>query len=312
MKKKQLSLMVALFPLLAFSQTAEESVPVPVLEQAKDSTEFVSIEDIIKEKEETTIRSNAIMHFDQVWTRRSFFNIGYNVSTLAPKETIPTGMDDGIVQNRKSNYGFSLQYGRSYRLHKKPIKNILQFYVDYTPIDVSFSHYKIGSESEKLYNSAIKRVVSEKNGAISSYYYIPWDLEKFEGSYGMSVGPSFTVLPFAYIKNNNGLHFLKFNMYFRVGYQASILYMANDDNADINTAESQDFQNMSNNLKMNWGHGLLTTFGLSVTWKYIGIGYEHRVAQNKYKSVTTRDFGSDTYKFKTSTDRIFISFRMGR
>ena len=105
-------------------------------------------------------------------------------------------------------------------------------------------------------------------------------------------------------------------MYFRIGYQASILYMANNSNADYNSCSTQEdlwnYQIMNNNLKMNWGHGLLTSFGFSVTWKYIGIGYEHRVAQNRYKSVTTGDFGSDIYKYKTSTDRIFICFRMGR
>ena len=92
-----------------------------------------------------------------------------------------------------------------------------------------------------------------------------------------------------------------------------MLWIVGNDDADMNPDDrSTDFKTVSEALKMNWGHGLLTSFGLSLTWKSIGIGYEHRVAQNKFKPADTTDFGSDTHKFKTSTDRIYISFRLGK
>ena len=313
MKRKLLTLTTFLFPLLVFSQVTEDSTLVQVFEQEKDSMKFVSIADIIKEKEETTSRNDLIKHFDQVWSRRSFFNISYNSSTLVPKEDTPSGVGNATVQNCKSNIGISLQAGRSYRLHKKPIANILQFYIDYSGLDLIYNHYTIEGNGKNIYNSTQKyEVTNAKKGVTHSYYYIPWNLEKHEGSYGMSVGPSFTVAPFTHIPNRNGLHFLKFNMYFRIGYQVSILYMVNNEEADMNKVEDDDFERMSDNLKMNWGHGLLTNFGLSLTWKSIGIGYEHRVAHNKYKAITTEDFGKDSYKFKTSTDRVYISFRLGK
>ena len=311
MKRTKLTIVAALLPLLAFSQTTVvEGTSAQPVEPQKDSTEFVSVADIVKAQEDIYMHRNTEKHFSKVWSRRSFFNIGYNSSKLIPKQDITTGLGTGNVQRTKSDFGFSLQYGRSYRLHKKPILNMLQFYIDYTSIDVTFNHYKAGDPY--VYDSNHKWKEIDKRGKESTYYYIPWDLERFEGSYGMSLGPSFTVLPFRYV-NNDQLHFLKFNMYFRIGYQASILYMSNNDDLDKNREiNSRNFETMGESLIMHWGHGLLTSFGLSLTWKGIGIGYEHRVARNRYKSFTTSEFGSGIYKFKTSTDRIYISIRMGR
>lgn len=307
MNRIKLTIVAALLPLLAFSQTTVvEGTSAQPVEPQKDSTEFVSVADIVKAQEDIYMHRNTEKHFSKVWSRRSFFNFGYNSSKLIPKQDITTGLGTGNVQRTKSDFGFSLQYGRSYRLHKKPILNMLQFYIDYTSIDVTFNHYKAGDAP--VYDSKQERSVTDSRGKPSTYYYIPWDLERFEGSYGMSLGPSFTVLPFRYV-NNDQLHFLKFNMYFRVGYQASILYMSNNYELDKNHIPDSK---VDESLIMHWGHGLLTSFGLSLTWKGIGIGYEHRVAYNRYKSFTTSTFGNDIYKFKTSTDRIFISIRMGR
>lgn len=311
MNRIKLTIVAALLPLLAFSQTTVvEGTSAQPVEPQKDSTEFVSVADIVKAQEDIYMHRNTEKHFSKVWSRRSFFNFGYNSSKLIPKQDITTGLGTGNVQRTKSNFGFSLQYGRSYRLHKKPILNMLQFYIDYTSIDITFNHYKAGDAP--VYDSKQTWTQTDNRKGESSYHYIPWDLERFEGSYGMSLGPSFTVLPFRYV-NNDQLHFLKFNMYFRVGYQASILYMSNNYELDKNQdTHSSNFKEVDESLIMHWGHGLLTSFGLSLTWKGIGIGYEHRVAYNRYKSFTTSIFGNDIYKFKTSTDRIFISIRMGR
>ena len=67
---------------------------------------------------------------------------------------------------------------------------------------------------------------------------------------------------------------------------------------------------MADNTKINWGHGTTSSFGFSVVWKFIGLGYEHRVANIKYKAISTDDFGEKTYKFKSSLNRIYIQFRL--
>lgn len=312
MKKKLLAILAISFPLTAFATQETSAGSALSEEEVQDSLDVITIDDIIKEQQETTTRNSIARHYSDVWARRSYFNLSFNKSHLQPKGDFQTGIGDNIMGDVRSNWGISLQYGRNYRLHKKPIGNVLQFYIDYTGIDLSFSHYETAGDGKNIYDSSKLYTVSDEDGSTDSYYYIPWNLEKYEGSYGMSIGPSMTLAPFTYT-NSNGLHYLKFNMYFRIGYQASILYMVNDKSADVNQGKgSTGYKEMGENLKMNWGHGVLTSFGFSMTWKAIGIGYEHRVAHNRYKSFSPSDFGDDTYKFKTSTNRIYISFRMGR
>lgn len=309
MKRKQLTIAAVLFPLMVFSQTPEGTSSL-FNEQEIDTTEFVSIEDIIKEKEEITSHANLINHFNSVWARRKFFNISYNISTLSSKGLCDIGLGSGEKDlSFKSSVGVSLQQGKSYRLHKKPVWNLLQFYLDYTPLDLSFNHYKSGDEG---YNSAAKHPEGEE--VIEYYHNVPWDLEKYEVSYGMTLGPSITIAPFTHLKNMNALHFLKINMYYHVGYQGSVLFMSNNEKADINPDKyGFDYNEMKEGLKMNWGHGMVTSFGVSMTWKNIGVGFEHRVANNKFKPVrSSADFGSNTYKFKTTTNRIYVSIRMGK
>ena len=104
---------------------------------------------------------------------------------------------------------------------------------------------------------------------------------------------------------------MKFNVYFHIGYHVGLLYMVNDENADVNQdKDDDDYKRMKDNLKMDLGHGLTTSFGFSLTWKTIGVGYEHRSGSLKYKSLSTDDFGNEAYKFKSSTNRVFVQFRM--
>lgn len=323
MKIKLLTITAVLIPQLVFPQIPEET-SVIINQQERDTTEFVSIEDIIKEKEEMTSQTSLINHYNNVWSRNKYFNISYNSSTLSPQGVYDNGL--GIaepVKDFKSNIGISLQQGKSYRLHKKPLWNLLHFYIDYSPLDLSFNHYK-GKGDGNLYDSSKKFTDEEDN---KNYFYMPWNLEKYEFSYGMTLGPSITIAPFTHLKKANGLHFLKINLYYHIGYQGSILYIVNNEDADMNPQKTYVYDSntennnndlyymynsMEDNLKMNWGHGLMTSFGVSMTWKNIGIGYEHRTVNNRFKSFIPSEFGSNTYKFKTTTNRIYISFRMGR
>lgn len=330
MKRRLLIIATLSLPLSASLRAEETSGPVPLSaedealsapmpEQMGDTTKIRSIEDVVHDIQKDAYKRDNTEHFDKVWSRRSYFNLGYGASTLSPKNDYYTGLGgkDAIVGKYKSDYGFSLKYGRSYRLHKKPIYNILQFYVDYTGIDLNFAHY---SRDEGRFDSSQHNWAAKSDDDSSDYvpYYIPWNLEKFDVSYGMMVGPSFSVAPFTLMKNAKMLHYLKFNMYFHVGYQASILYMKSKKSADINQHNSPEYaydrERMNDLLSLNWGHGMLTTFGLSLTWKSIGIGYEHRVAHNRYRPINSGDneFGGGSYKFKTATNRVFVSFRMGK
>jgi hypothetical protein len=133
-------------------------------------------------------------------------------------------------------------------------------------------------------------------------------MEKYEVNYGMSLGPSLTLAPFNLL-NGNGLHFIKVNVFYHIGYNVSMIYTPNDKKQDANQSGT-DFENMEKNLKMSWGHGMMQSFGINLSWKAIGVAYEHRTGKIKYKAMNTSDFGKNEYEFDNATNRISLQIRM--
>jgi hypothetical protein len=307
MKRKIIVLITSVLALGASAQIVNGDERLQNIDWTEDSTEITTINDIINEQQDVSTRNSNVSHFEDVWSRRGYFNISFSNTTLDPVDKIPTGLNGGVVPKYKSSWGAAIQLGRSYRLHKKPIANTLQFYIDYTYIDLGVNHFK--AESAICYDSSKKYDVVDGTKT-NSYYYIPWNLEKYEANYSMTLGPSMTIAPFNYV-NSLGLHYLRLNFYYHIGYGVSFLYMLNDTDADANPDKyGTDYKNMSDNMKLCWGHGLTNSFGLSLTWKFIGLGYEHQSRNIRYKSMNTKEFENETYKFDSSVNRFFIQFRM--
>ena len=310
--KKVFSLsVVCLLSLNVCGQNDVDANKMTNIDWKEDSTDIVTVKDIVKTQQEITVGNTLEAHFRDVWSRKDYINVGYNSSTLSPKEDILLGIDaTSTVPEYSSNWGISFQAGKSSRLHKRPISNMLQFYFDFSYVDLNVNHYAKdglgGAEGGKLYNTSLRT-----NGGD---FYIPWKLEKYEINYGMSIGPSVTVAPFTTLSSKD-LHYIKFNIFYHLGYHASIINMPSDEQADANNVSAGDvgydeIDKVRNNVKLLWGHGMTSSFGFSVTWKFIGIGYERRTASVKYKSIDTSTYGGEKYKFKTSTSRIFLQFRI--
>ncbi len=288
-----------------------------VLDEKEDTTQVVTIADIINVQELVTNSNLNVSHFSNVWGRQKYFDISYGNVKMTPKADIPLGYtyNGGIAPAFTSDWGLALKLGRNYSLHKKPIANTLKFNMDFTYFDLNFTHFKAeGDGKTKLYDSAAvwQETTDDETEERS---YIPWCLQKYKADFGMAVGPSLTIAPFNYLNGVNGLHYLKFNVYYHFGYHVSILWMANDDKLDVaeenprDTSQSYLDKNESANLKMNWGHGITSTFGFSMSWKMIGIGYEIRHTNLKYKSVSPSIYGHDSYKFDTTSNRVYLQIR---
>ncbi len=313
MKKRTILLLACLFALSAHAQIEHKDDHIPDLDLSEDSMEVTTLQDIVKQQQKVSSTHDTERHFLEVWDRRSYFNFTFNSTTLSPKGTIPSGVENGTVRDMKTDWGASIQYGRNYRLHKMPISNILQFYFDFTGIDLNVNHYKAEGNGRGIYDS--RQTIEVKDGyKTNTYYYYPWNMEKYEFNFGMSLGPSLTLAPFT-STSSRGLHYLKFNFYYHIGYHISFLYSPNDQDADLNEAKEKSDPNykgkdeMADNLKMQWGHGLINSFGVNVSWKVIGIGYEYRSASLKYKAMNTSTFGKDKYDFKASTNRVYLQLR---
>lgn len=268
-----------------------------------DQAEITSINDIVNEQQEATNRNAMEKHFSNVWRRRSYVNFVYGKeATLTPTKPIETGVDynNGLAPVYKAQWYGSLQVGRSYRLHKKTIANVAQFCIDYTGLDLSVAHYEQEGNGRNLYDSSKE--------LSTGFSYTPWNIEKYQADIAMTIGPSLTLSPFTYIKAK-GLHFFQFRFYYHMGYEASGLYFKNNKNADVTTSGS-DHEAMGKGTKIDWGHGMVKTYGGVFSWKFLGVGYEHRTANLKYKSIETKTYGKDSYEFDAAVDRIYLQIKM--
>lgn len=311
MNKRIVMLVSSMLALAASAQTGAEDNRLSDISLSPDTTEITTVDDIINVQQEVTSRNTNVRHFEDVWSRKGYFNIAYNSYKLKPDGDIPTGVayNDGIVPKFKSDWGVSIQLGRSYRLHKKPIANLLQFNIDYTYIDLSVNHFKAGGDGKNLYDSS-KMFEYTDDDETDTYYYLPWNLEKYEANYGMAVGPSVTVAPFNTI-DNRWLHYFKLNLYYHIGYHISALYIVNDKKADVNQdTSSEGYDKLSDNMKISIGHGLMHGFGFNLSWKFIGLGYEYRMGNLEYTMLPTDTFSKKKQKFTSTSSRIYLQFRM--
>lgn len=318
MKKIITYSLASLFAMSAFAQV-EKLGREDNIDWKEDSIEIRTINDIIAQQQEATTVNSSEQHFKEVWGRRSYRNLSINLPYSLDPQNVETGVsyNGGLAPKYKSQLSLTYSTGRSYRVHKNAIGNVLQIYIDYTPFDLTISHYKIETK-ENAYDSRAfwSDTIFKRDGKtiekVNQYKYTTWNLEKYQLDYGMLLGPSITVAPFTHLDEAPGLHHLKLNLYAHFGYRASLLYMVNSETADANPTENNDFNEMKDNAKLDWGHGFYWSWGFSLTWKGIGLGYEHNTGNLKYKPIDTGTFGNRSYKFNTINNRLYISFRVGK
>ncbi len=322
MKRKIINCLALAVSFVAAAQEPDYTEVVGIIDEAEDTTQVTSIADIIATQEIITSRNTNVAHFNNVWRRKSYFNLSYNKHVSLDGKDIELGYmgyNNGVAPKFEGDWGASIMLGHSYNLHKKPIANVVQFNLDYTYIDLNINHYK-AEDADKLYNSA-NSWQYEHDKEKSECLYTPWCLQKYEMNFGMSIGPSITVAPFTYV-NVPQLHFFKINVYYHIGYHVSMLWMINDEDKDANPTTTypsydqndllpayQNYNKMNESLKMEFGHGLISSFGFSVSWKSIGIGYEVRKAKLNYKSLNQVIFGGEQNKFNAATSRVYLTIR---
>lgn len=293
----------------ACTAQAQDINSIPNLDLEEDSTGVASVSDIVKMQQEVLSNKQAGKHFQNVWKRRSFFNMSWTESKMK--------CEDKTIGDFKSDWGVTLQSGTNYRLHKKPIAKMINIALDYSWLNLNVNHIKDADheDGEFLYNSTKRNVVSGESGKTDEYYVYPWKLEKYEANYGMTLGPSITIAPFVPLGVKQ-LDYLKIQAYYHIGYSASFLYTLNKEKFDENQNPSQsnadaykDYNTMKDNLKLQWGHGMTSTFGFNIFWKRVGIGYERTTGTFKYKNFNTGDFGRDKTKFTNEYSRIYLTIR---
>lgn len=293
--------MRTLFVIVTSMMSLVSSAQIVEGDESKKQSDMVTIADIMREEQAVTQNEFVRNHFEKVWERRTYLNISTVSGELTPKDQMPTGLGNALVPNFKNEWGVALSMGSCHRLHKTPIANMVQLYIDWTPMDLNVNYFKEEGNGIGIYDSSIKHD--------NQLFYIPWNLEKYEANYGMSLGPSVTVAPFTSL-NSAGLHYFKLNFYYHIGYHASILMLQNKnpEKADANKNHTKDTYSQMDGNHFIWGHGLTQSFGFNVSWKFIGVGYEKRNASLEYTPFDDK-FGKDKNNFKTSQNRVYLQFR---
>ena len=342
MRKKLATILLSMFAIASQAQDTDRENRLANIDWQEDSVEITTIKDIVRTQQMVTNRTAQAGHFAKVWSNHGFFNIAYHTKgTLDPVSTIPLKKDsktdyigtgvaylNGKAPMYTNNWGASIMAGKNIKLHK-PIANTLQFNIDFTGIDLSINHYTTepGEDGDKknVYDSKAVFDYKDKNGVSQGdRRYSHWNLEKYDISYGMSIGPSLTLAPFTHINGARGLHFLKFNFYYHVGYNATLMLMNSDPESDKQykqlpdnpTAAEVDAYNLIGEYNENQlllGHNLYQSIGFNMTWKRIGLGYEHRWGNLKYKNLVLKsEYGDYSYKFNATTNRIYLTYRFGK
>lgn len=235
--------------------------------------EIVSINDIMNDKRVANKATSSTSHFKKVWRRKTYVDLGLSESKLTPVAGLPS------TAAYESTWGATFQNGRSFNLHRRPIAQTLLFSLDWSWLDLMFNHYDAATS------------IANK-----------WDNEKFELHAGMDLGPALTIAPFTHINKAKGLHHLKFNAYYHVGYAAAGVFLNGGD------TEEKLSDRLSEMLQ--FGHGVNTSFGVSMNWKALGVGFEIRNAKGlKFKDSGDSEEDLET-KFDSSTRRLFIQFRI--
>lgn len=227
-------------------------------------------------------------HYDQnsslnaIWGKTTFLNISYNKTKFSSKEFPST--TSRFEMEYDNDLGVGLQWGHTFNLHKKPIGSVMFFGLDFTWMDLNFNKYKALSavpqewvEGEQVHN-------------------LPWHHERMTLGYGMSLGPSLTFYPFTSL-NKSGSSKIRLHVYFHVGYGAEGAMIKNVTLGD----ETKN--------KYAYGHGLFLGYGASLSWDFIGVGYEFRNDDSlKFKAVDS-EFDTGSMKAKEKTSRLYLQFR---
>lgn len=279
--------LITAITLLVSSQVMAQNDNI-VYDLEEDSLAVTTLKDIIDTQQKVLKTNTVESHITDVWKRSNFFNLSYSIATLKSEEKVMTESNPQEF-TFKSDWGASMQSGRNYLLHNKPIANTVAICLDYSWIDLNLNHYK--AEPNYTYNSSQTFNTDDRCSA--------WGLEKYELTYAMTLGPSITVAPL--VSLNNALSHFRVQGYYHIGYSVSGIYMVDDKSKDTATSPLDE-------KRIDWGHGLVHNFGVTLMWKGIGVGYEHRSGNFEYQPTNTK-FGQEKSKFSNGFNRIYIQFR---
>lgn len=319
MKKKILLLLMAL-PLAFQGMAQTEDSNVQNIDFEEDTTRTSSLKEIISMQELVYAKNYRTKIIGSVWKRKNFLSLAYASTSLSGKglNVYTNGAMKEQDTKYKTDWGLSLKRSHTAAFHKKPVAEMLSFGLEYSLLDLSVNHY--AEDKDMSYNS--NETYPDENVKDDNSYnsnnerhHMPWGSEMYTFAYGVHVGPSITFAPFTKL-NNPGLAHIRLQTYFTVGYRVSLLWMNTDSSKDVNQPtndysninEMENFTTVDNSNKLSFGHGFVTTWGIRLNWKGICVGYEIVNGNYSFKSLESKIYGSQKYKFSENSQRISLTY----
>lgn len=261
------------------------SVMMGSAQEVADSNSYVTLNDIVKREAENKSNQDDQAFHEKLWNKRSYLNISY-VSAKLQSSEFPTA---GGTYDRefKSSAGVNLQYGHTYDFHKKPIADMVFIGLNYTGIDLSYAKYN-AEETPAMYVLAGKEP-----------YPTAWHNKKQTIDYGMALGPAVTVYPFASLGKPE-TDKIRLQVYFQVGYNARVTIISDMPSDPVSDKMKTVY---------SFAHGLSTKIGASLTWDFVGLGFELWNAPSYKNTYFDDKYDTGSMKSKVKSSRVFLQFR---
>lgn len=259
-----------------------------------DSTKVMTLDDIVSMETDVQQKKTKAKNSMKTWSKTSFFNISKNIERFSSNEfptTKEMGMTGRYSARYKNNFGIGLQSGHTFNFHKRPIGDVAFIGLDYTWLDLNYSHY----EAEK--NKPLKYAPGN-----NSPYNLPWYNEKLVFNYGMSLGPSITLYPFTPL-GINATSKIRLQAYWHFGASGEAIILK-----DIQNALPKKMNN-SKNTAYSLGYDVFHSIGFNFTWDFVGIGYELRQTYTSAHYPQADDFDKSTIEFSQQFNRVYLQFR---
>ena len=108
--------------------------------ESGDTVRVTTLNDIIAQESKNSTDVAYDQHLRKIWGKTNYFNISYDKTTLSSDE-LPLGGATLGSNEFKNKFGMGIQWGKTFKLHKKPLGNLLFFGIDFTWMDVNFNQY---------------------------------------------------------------------------------------------------------------------------------------------------------------------------
>ncbi len=264
---KKLSFFIFSFAMLCSGAAAAQETSVQDVD---------SLQRVVRDLNDQVRAAEAAVRDRAIWNDRAkFFNLGYVSQKLTP-------MDVSGDLSWKSDMGFSLVWGRTWYLHRKPLARMIKFGIDFAWMDMNYAKYSI----------------PEATFEGSEYGEPELDLGAHQYEYGIQVGPSITINPVSR---------LKISAYFHVVPSASLMVLNDEVNAGyatfFNAGGAVSFNVISIGVEGRWGRATYNNFSLG------SLDEQADYFENGMSGDPTDVIETGKAKFKTGSVRVYVSFR---